>query len=414
MKNRAGLLQRWVCSLSVAFGTATALAAPAPNPSAEEDRKNLSQLFTRHGYVPVIIIDRDFIAAAKSEAEEKQIDLRLHLINRIRKESGISTSLDMVRDILWQHRQYNPSANLDPKTVDGHKVPAACLATTRIAQRSLMSLSNIKFVNGFPAYDLSRLNRLDNAVQRFVTLHEGFHCTDRRYSRTRAEKIFNARPRSGIPAQSRAEKMEQDFLAHKGEIFADVAAFIKLAQEGENDILPDIMAFRAAHTIAAHIIVGRQDAHGSGYVFAPEYLQRMKWPDRLVYTPHPHVAHNTALALSIAKDFVDRTGPEQLQTMQMGDIIQRAYAITEAAMPSSDAFRGLHYRLWDNARKAAGETTDPESIEELCGGPSCATEITAEQRKAGEEIYNRSAHAMINALEPYRRKPATLQPAPQG
>lgn len=395
-----------------------------PQPPRFDTSTELTHLFTRHSATPVIVLDSVMIERAMDHAPEGAVGVTAETIlpSLIKTLSGIEASADTVEMLGQAYYNHAPVAipnhdniggDITKKTNDLWVVfgdlPGAPVYGT-LFMFSKIHPDNFKKIA--PDIDVDALHIPPHLAERFIKLHEGFHAIDRRYTIAMHNLPELHEESFADYARHNDIRMQIEVLHQKAETFADVAAALKMAQEGHGQYLVPYAASRGMAQYFRHL---HSLQRGQGYadmimtdetgVIADKVSG---WPDNLTFVPQPFTSHNTVKGLLMVNDFVARTPARTIRAMTMDDILAKAYAITESATPSPDMLRAQAFYMWNDIRKNLGETTDPLLVEDFCPAP-CASAITPAQRANAKTAYDDYINTLNRAVAPYR-KPS---PGPQ-
>lgn len=406
-----------VLSLSALFNTAcSTITLPGmanDNHPATDDMRAMSQFFSKHSSVPVFMIDRRLaVDISKAVSDKKTAPEKL--LAHIEKTTGVTLSDYSLYQLSSAIGDGAPVSfqNLIVEKDTQHKANLCVVFADLVADPSEMGmvyamskLTQETMSKITPDVILANITMPVETGERLIKLHEGFHCTDKIYRERLMELTTKLPPSYEDYAKGSLARLEIDWIINKMEIYADVAASLKIAQEGHADILPAQAAMRALmqvydhHTIMKDPQVAFPNLRNAASMSADHTTG---WPDNLIYVPLPGYAHNTTKGVLAAIDFINSTPEQQIRTLSTEQIMQKAYEITESVAPSLDEFRGLTFQFYKTIRKALGETVDPAQINTICP-PPCASAITGEQRALGEIAREAYINTQNRALAPYRK-----------
>ena len=406
-----------ILSLSSAFNAAcSTISLPYmanDNNPATDDMRGMSQMFSKYSPVPVFMIDRSLaVDISRSPSDKKTAPEKL--LAHIQKTTGVTLSDYSLYQLSSAIGDGAPVSfqNLIVEKDTQHKANLCVVFADLVADPSEMGM--VYAMSKLTQEDMSKITPdviLANITmpvetgERLIKLHEGFHCTDKIYRERLMELTRKLPPSYEDYAKGSQARLEIGWIINKMEIYADVAASLKIAQEGHADILPAQAAMRALMQIYDHHTIMNDPQASFPNIRNATNMNAdhtTGWPDNLVYVPVPGYAHNTTKGVLAAIDFVKNTPEEQIRNLSMEQIMQKAYEITESVSPSLDEFRGLTFQFYKTIRKALGETIDPAQIKDICP-PPCASAITDEQRALGEIAREAHLNTQNQALAPYRK-----------
>lgn len=417
MNKNAKFVGAAILSLSAAFNAAcTTISLPGlanDNNPATDDMRSMGQFFSKYSPVPVFMIDRKLaVDISRSPSDKKTAPEKL--LTHIQKTTGITLSDYSLYQLSSAIGDGAPASfqNMTVEKDEQYKANLCLVFADLVADPTEMGI--VYAMSKLTQEDMSKITPdviLANITMptetgaRLIKLHEGFHCTDTIY-RARLRELSKKLPASYENyAQGSQTNLEISLIGNKMEIYADVAASLKIAQEGHADILPAQAAMRALMQVYDHHTLMNDPQAAFPHIRNAANMSAdhtTGWPDNLIYVPVPGYAHNTTKGLLAAIDFVKNTPEEQIRNLSMEQIMQKAYEITESVSPSLDEFRGLTFQFYKTIRKALGETIDPTQIKDICP-PPCASAITGEQRALGEIAREAYLNTQNQALAPYRK-----------
>lgn len=393
--------------------------APTPAPSPDtHDLTGLAQLFTRYATMPVVILDGHQIDRAIKNGPTDSVGVTAETVipKLIHNKTGLYPNDNIVQSIHNSYYARYPLALFnrpDHGNENSEKPPVnMCVIFADLLSApdkdTLTTLSNIdieQFTSTIPGIDPTAIHIPPAIAERFIKLHEGFHCADSVYTK-QLQDIDDIYEDSFVDYTKNQERRLQENVIHqKAEIFADVAAALKMAQEGFGAYLPDYAASRAmAQTFNRASRVDDLDTAKNVLFNQTEIWPSREtgWPDNITYVPVPILTHNTVKGLLMVNDFVAAMPGDVLRAMTMDDIIETAYHITERVAPDAETLRALSFQMWEQARMELGETTAPAFYDTLCPSP-CATAITQSQRILARRALDDYMHTLNRALASYKR-----------
>ncbi|MGZ9097959.1 MAG: hypothetical protein ACXW30_06665 [Micavibrio sp.] len=425
MAKKAKIIGAAALSLSALFSASCMTLDNSPIPYDNDnnppthDMAGLSRLFNRHSSVPVVFIDRKTVDASTQDS------LVILFPDLIRNATGIEPSENTVMGLSRSYHTRSPVAipNLE-RSPDGELSVNLCATYAELpgdaskgTLNALMKVDTDAFVNAVgDNIDPGKVTMPVDIAERIIRLHEGFHCIDRWYTKAMYTLIAStSEDELDDHAKNSDFRLQMGLIRHKGEIFADVAAALKIAQEGHSEILDDYAAARAMRqayvyntTISSYAATDLSSkSYAMGVQNSTGFSAVIRWPDNIVYIPVPLLTHHTAKGLLAVQDFVAESQPRTIRAITMEDILQKAHEITEAVAPTLDAFRGLSYELWSPVRRVEGETNPNNN---LC--PACASAITPEQKALGRDAAADYFDTVNRAMRPFRTDSAPPRPRP--